>query len=336
MDNLANSSDEAVLWRQTKVDLAARSLGGDVLSASDDFFAEKDNLLLASEPIFLPEKYTAYGKWMDGWESRRRRNGDHDWVIVRLATLGMVEGVEVDTRHFKGNAPGAVRLDYIASESDPDEHSDWQPMTEQLPVDADARNLIHLDKPVEATHIRLRIFPDGGVARLRVYGKILFNTQHFLPNEPIDLTALMNGARPVSCSDAFFSPMQNLLRPGRGADMHDGWETKRRRNGGHDWMIIRLATPGSIGRVEIDTLHFKGNYPDRGSLEGCYCESEQPDEHVQWQTILPEQKLYAHRNHSFVEKLQNTQQAYTHVRLNIYPDGGVSRLRVVGQPEQTK
>ncbi|WP_422139552.1 allantoicase [Endozoicomonas sp. ALC020] len=331
-----DGSDEALLWRQTKVDLAARALGGDVLSASDDFFAEKDNLLLDSEPVFLPEKYTAYGKWMDGWESRRRRSGDHDWVIVRLATPGMVEGVEVDTRHFKGNAPGAVQLEYIASESDPSEQSQWQPMTARMAVDADHRNLICLDQPVEATHIRLTIFPDGGVARLRVYGKILFNTQHLLPNEPVDLSALMNGARPVSCSDAFFSPMQNLLRPGRGADMHDGWETRRRRNGGHDWMIIRLATPGKIGRVEIDTLHFKGNYPDRGSLEGCYFEGEVPDDKAQWRPLLSEQKLHAHRNHSFVEILENTQEIYTHVRLNIFPDGGVSRLRVVGQPEPTK
>ncbi len=344
-----SSDDLAAQWQQTRIDLAARALGGDVLDSSDDFFAEKDNLLLAEDPIFLPEKYTAYGKWMDGWESRRRRDAPGyegcDWVTVRLASVGEIEALDVDTRHFKGNAPGAVQLDYLLADEDPNEQSNWQPLTDRIAVKADFRNLITLDQPTlkpalqsrVASHIRLRIYPDGGVARLRVYGKIHLDQRYRLPREPLDLAALMNGGRSVACSDSFFSPMQNLLLPGRGADMHNGWETKRRRQGGNDWMVVKLALPGTVHRVEVDTLHFKGNYPDRCSLEACSFNGDNPLEQpenaadtVQWHTILPEQKLHAHRNHFFLNELQNTEQQYTHVRLNIFPDGGVSRLRVFG------
>ena len=324
------TENQAEIFAQTRINLAARALGGDVLSCSDDFFAEKDNLLLASEPVFLPEKFTAYGKWMDGWESRRRRDGKNDWVVIRLAVMGNVEALEVDTRHFKGNAPGAVQLEYIASETDPDEKTRWQSLAKRTEVQPDFRNLITFDQPVRASHIRLTMIPDGGIARLRVYGNILLENQNRLPGEPVDTAAIMNGGRSVACSDSFFSSMQNLLLPGRGADMHDGWETRRRRRGGHDWMIVRLAVPTQIKRIEVDTLHFKGNYPDRCSIEACQSADEQPDENAQWVTVLPEQKLHAHRNHTFLQQLENARQLYTHVRLNIFPDGGVSRLRVIG------
>lgn len=337
-----NSSDDlAAQWQQTRIDLAARALGGDVLDCSDDFFAEKDNLLLAEDPVFLPEKYTAYGKWMDGWESRRRRDAPGfegcDWVIVRLAAVGEIEALDIDTRHFKGNAPGSVQLDYLLDDADPNEQSNWLPLTDRVDVKPDSRNLISLDQPAlqprVASHIRLRIYPDGGVARLRVYGKVHLDQRHRLPGEPLDLAALMNGGRSVACSDSFFGPMQNLLLPGRGVDMHNGWETRRRRQGGNDWMMVKLALPGTIHRVEVDTLHFKGNYPDRCSLEACTFDGDNPEDAtdpVQWHTILPVQKLHAHRNHRFLNVLQNTEQPYTHVRLNIFPDGGVSRLRILG------
>ena len=315
---------------QTRINLAARALGGDVLSCSDDFFAEKDNLLLASDPVFLPEKFTAYGKWMDGWESRRRRDGKNDWVIIRLAVTGNVEIIEVDTRHFQGNAPGAVQLEYIDSDTDPDEKTSWQPLAERTEVNPDFRNLITLARPVRASHIRLTMIPDGGIARLRVYGSIPLESQNHLPGEPVDTAAIMNGGRSVACSDSFFSSMQNLLLPGRGVDMHDGWETRRRRQGGHDWVIVRLSVPTQVKRIEVDTLHFKGNYPDHCTIEACQSADEQPDDSTQWVTILPEQKLHAHRNHTFLQELENARQLYTHVRLNIFPDGGVSRFRVIG------
>ena len=319
---------KALLWQQTRVNLAARHLGSDVLHCSDDFFAEKDNLLLANDPVFIPEKYTAYGKWMDGWESRRRRSGDRDWVIVRLAAKGVPEAVEVDTRHFKGNAPAEVLLQYLNSDTDPDEHSHWLPLTDRLSIKPDFRNLIDLPQAVTATHIRLNIFPDGGVARLRIYGKITPEYPFILPGEPVNLASLMNGACAVDCSDAFFSPMQNLLQPGRGSDMHDGWETKRRRSGGYDWMVVKLSCAGYICRVEVDTLHFKGNFPDSCTIDACYVADDTPDEKTVWKTLIPVQKLSAHRNHVFL--IDNQQTLYTHVRLNIFPDGGVSRLRVIG------
>ena len=325
---------KVLLWQQTRVNLASRHLGSDVLCASDDFFAEKDNLLLASDPIFIPEKYTAYGKWMDGWESRRRRNGDQDWVIIRLAAKGVPEAIEVDTRHFKGNAPGAVQLQYLNSATDPDEHSHWLPLIDQVKIQPDFRNLIDIPEAVTATHIRLTIFPDGGVARLRIYGKILPEFPYILPGEPVNLAALMHGARAVDCSDAFFSPMQNLLQPGRGSDMHDGWETKRRRSGGHDWTTVKLACAGFIGRIEIDTLHFKGNFPDSCTIEACYFAGDTPDVSAVWETILPMKKLSSHQNHVYL--IKNQQTLHTHIRLNIFPDGGISRLRVIGFMENQR
>ena len=316
------------------IDLLSEKYGGQALSCSDDFFAEKDNLCKTSEPIFIDDKYTERGKWMDGWESRRRRDGGYDWAILRLGIPGTVKTVNVDTTHFRGNAPASVSIDACFETDEPGAHTKWYEILSDTAVNPNSHNLIDVNDDRPWTHIRLNIYPDGGVARLRVYGEPFVDWNAFLPGELIDLAASVNGASALACSDMFFSSIDNLLAPGRGKNMGDGWETKRRRGPGYDWAIIRLAKPGQLHRVEIDTNHFKGNFPDTFSLEFCNATDEEvQNQQAEWFQAIPQTKLYASRQHYFSLASSVSCQSYTHARLNIYPDGGVSRMRLLGYPE---
>jgi allantoicase len=321
------------------IDLASERLGGAVLYANDDFFAEKENLLKPSTPVFIEGKYTDRGKWMDGWESRRRRTPGFDWCLIRLGLPGIIRGVVVDTSFFRGNYPEQCSLEACAVDGQPDveelmgEAVEW---TEILPVSqlqGDSQNPFEIQSERRFTHLRFRIFPDGGVARLRVYGEVLPDWRALARRGEIDLAAAENGALVLACSDMFFGHRHNLIMPGRGVDMGDGWETKRRRGPGYDWSVIKLATRGVIKRVEVDTAHFKGNYPDTCSLEACDAEGQVVDEtnisSFSWREILPRTKLQAHTRHFYEEELEGNAPV-THVRFNIYPDGGVSRLRLYG------
>ncbi len=321
-------------------DLAAERLGGKVLFCTDDFFAEKENLLKSGRGIFIADKYTERGKWMDGWESRRKRTPGHDWAIVQLAAPGIISGFDIDTNFFLGNHPPHASVEAVnlqgrvvptaAVEADW-EQIDWQEILPMRHLDAGSQNFYASSSNNVFTHIRLHIFPDGGVARLRVYGQVFKNWENVSPEESIDLAAALNGAQALSCNDMFFSDKANLLMPNRGANMGDGWETKRNRTPNNkDWVVIKLAHPGVIQKAEVDTCHFKGNYPDRCSIDGCNSSSDADVQHdkVQWQTILPEQKLSADAIHEFGVDANSV---YTHVRLNIFPDGGISRLRLWGK-----
>jgi allantoicase len=321
------------------IDLAAERLGGAVLYANDDFFAEKENLLKPSTPVFIEGKYTDRGKWMDGWESRRRRTPGFDWCIIRLGLPGIIRGVVVDTSFFRGNYPEQCTLEACAIDGHPDVEkltSDVVNWTEILPVSqlqGDSQNRFAVSSSERFTHLRFKIFPDGGVARLRVYGEVVPDWNALARRGEIDLAAAENGALVITCSDMFFGHRHNLIMPGRGVDMGDGWETKRRRGPGYDWTVIRLATKGIIQRVEVDTAHFKGNYPDTCSLESCDAKGQTVDEanlsSLAWKEILPRMKLQAHTRHFYEEEIAKAGEV-THVRFNIYPDGGVSRLRLYG------
>jgi len=324
------------------VDLASERLGGETLACSDDFFAEMENLIKPGRGIFIDDKYTERGKWMDGWESRRsfgRNNGrEFDWCIIKLGAQGKINGVDIDTNHFRGNAPLEVSIEACNSALQPDQQTAWQTILPKTAVQAHSQNLFAIDSKLTQaeqvyTHVRLNIFPDGGVARLRIYGEVVLNWHEFVANELIDLAAIKNGAKALLVSDMFFSDKNNLLMPGRGKTMGDGWETKRRRDSGHDWSIVQLAQPGNIQKVVIDTHHFKGNFPDSFSLQGaCLTHKNSLDDSVHWQTIIGQTKLFAHREHIFVEQIEvPNEQYFTHVRLNIFPDGGVSRMRIYGQ-----
>ncbi|MEK6337361.1 MAG: allantoicase [Acidobacteriota bacterium] len=322
------------------VDLAAERLGGAVLYANDDFFAPKENLLRSSAPIFIEGKYTDLGKWMDGWESRRRRTPGFDWCVVRLGLPGIIRGIVVDTSHFKGNYPEACSLEAAAISGLPateDLISDSVQWTEVLPnanLNGDSQNPFTITSEQRWTHLRFKIYPDGGVARLRVYGEVVpdWNRLQRIGGE-IDLAAVENGGLVLSCSDMFFGHRHNLIMPGRAVNMSDGWETKRRRGPGHDWTIIKLGAMGQLGRLEIDTAYFKGNFPESCSLEACSAadlplETLQDPEFV-WKPVLARTRLQAHTRHWFDELMDVG--AVSHVRFNIFPDGGVSRLRVFGK-----
>lgn len=321
------------------IDLAAERLGGTVLVANDEFFAPKENLLKASAPIFIEGKYTDRGKWMDGWESRRRRTPGFDWCIVRLGLPGVIRGVVVDTSHFKGNYPEHCSIEAGTFEG----HADSEQLiresvcwTEILPVSrlrGDSQNSFFVQNNQRFSHLRFKIYPDGGVARLRIYGKVVPDWDRLKRiGGEIDLAAVENGGYVISCSDMFFGHRHNLIMPGRALDMSDGWETKRRRGQGHDWVIIQLGTPGRILRIEVDTSYFKGNFPESCSLDACNeagTSTDQLDSCGSWKGVLPRTKLKAHTRHFFEEEIVDAG-AVSHVRFNIFPDGGVSRLRVYG------
>ena len=322
------------------IDLASERLGGAVLVANDDFFAPKENLLKDSTPIFIEGKYTDRGKWMDGWESRRRRTPGFDWCIIRLGLAGIVRGIVVDTSYFRGNYPEHCSLEGATFSQLPTEQEltsevvQWIPLLPQMQLAGDSQNSFPINYDERITHLRFKIFPDGGVARLRVYGEVAPDWDQLKRSGgQIDLAAAENGGLVLSCSDMFFGHRHNLIMPGRAANMSDGWETKRRRGPGHDWSIIKLGRPGQIRRVEVDTSHFKGNFPESCLLEAC----NTPDSNAEaltdpsalWSTVLPRTKLQAHTRHLFHEELLDAGVA-SHLRFSIFPDGGVSRLRVYG------
>jgi allantoicase len=337
-----SAADPAVAAPAGLVDLASARVGGAAILANDEFFAEKENLLKSGRGIFIPDKYTDRGKWMDGWETRRRRTPGHDWCVIQLGLRGIIQQVDIDTNHFLGNHPPFASLDAVCltngfpSDVAAVEALSWTPILKQSPLSPGSQNLFTITNDHTWTHLRLNIIPDGGVARFRVYGIVVPNWSKLKPDELVDLAAVENGGVPLACSDMFFSSMNNLVMPGRSENMGDGWETKRRRGPGYDWIILKLGLPGTIRKIEVDTNHFKGNYPDTCSIEGCSAHDASTDEltGTRWSEILPMTKLQADTRHFFEKELMPIENC-THVRLNIYPDGGVSRLRVWGTAKMT-
>ncbi len=324
------------------IDLASERLGGAVLLANDEFFAPKENLLKPSSPLFVEGKYTDLGKWMDGWETRRRRTPGFDWCIIRLGLPGMIRGVIVDTSYFKGNYPEQCSLEACARDGVPtieqlaSETVEWTEILLKSNLNGDSQNSFALTSDQRWTHLRFKIYPDGGVARLRVYGEVVPDWDRLrATGGEIDLAAVENGGLVLSCSDMFFGHRHNLIMPGRAENMSDGWETKRRRGPGHDWTIIKLGASGHIKRLEVDTSYFKGNFPESCSLEACSAAGAEletlQDPQFVWKPLLARTKLQAHTRHLFDEVMDVG--TASHVRFNIFPDGGVSRLRVFGTIE---
>jgi allantoicase len=335
MQAIPASAPDLPDWARSATNLADPRLGARGLAASDEFFAPLARLLDPAPAVFIPGKYDAHGKWMDGWETRRRRGPGHDWAIVRLARRGRVRGFDVDTSHFTGNYPPAVAIEATDCASDALGDLEGAAWHEVLSTTSLAGNRHHLLEALHAgpwTHLRLRIYPDGGIARLRVYGEPVGAFAD--PGATYDLAAAANGGRAVGWNDAHFGAAANLLLPGRGATMGEGWETRRRREPGHDWCLIALGAPGIIERIEVDTAHFKGNYPDRCSLQAARVagatEQSLVTQSMFWPVLLAEQPLGPDAIHHFGEVVAALGPV-THVRFNIHPDGGVSRLRLWGK-----
>jgi allantoicase len=327
-----------------RVDLAQERLGGAVLYANDDFFASKDNLLKASIPIWLEGKYTGRGKWMDGWESRRRRTPGHDFCLVRLGAPGIVRGVVVDTAFFKGNYPEHCSIDACSMRGQPtpeellSEATTWTEILSKTALVGDGINAFEIADAHRFTHLRLHIYPDGGVARLRVYGDVTPDPRWMGRaggGAEVDLASVENGGVVVACNDMFFGSRHNLVMPGRSVNMGDGWETKRSRRAGPDWVVLKLGAPGTIARIEVDTNHFKGNYPEscalfvRHVVEGAGSSNDELATSEGWTEILPRTKLQPHTRHFYDHEIAHHGPA-THVKMHIFPDGGVSRLRLWG------
>jgi allantoicase len=332
---------------QDLVDLASERLGAAAVAASDEFFASKDRLVAAHAPVWREGEYTDHGKWMDGWETRRRRDvlpGEpgfdqaHDWCIIRLGARGIIRGVDVETTYFTGNFPESCAIDTCimpGARTHYDlERAVWQSALERSALRGDSHNLFEL-AGVDATHVRLNVFPDGGVARLRVYGDVVLDLEALRRHGEIDLASVLNGGQVVGCSDRFFGSSDNLIMPGQARTMAEGWETKRRRTPGHDWVVVRLAAPGTVARVEVDTRQFKGNAPGACSIEACALAEPRSGTAwdvaaaVDWRQLLSRTALAADHRHTF--DVKSDPAILTHVRFNIYPDGGVSRLRLFGR-----
>jgi len=322
------------------IDLASDHFGGVALFASDEFFAPKERLIHAAGPVWKEGEYTDRGKWMDGWETRRRRDvlpgeagfdAAHDDCVIKLGVPGLIQSIDVETTHFKGNFPASCSLDACVMPG-ATTHYDlaravWQPALERTTLRGDAHHVLRVQR-VQATHVRLNIFPDGGVARLRVYGDVTPDWNALRHRAEVDLAAAVNGGRVVECSDMFFGSRHNLIMPGPARGMADGWETKRRRSVGHDWTVVKLGARGAVTRVEVDTRFFKGNAPAACSIDACT--SDLPGR--EWHELLPRTPLSPDRRHSFDAALRPWS-GVTYVRLNIFPDGGVARLHVFGRLE---
>jgi allantoicase len=322
------------------IDLAAERLGGQVIEANDEFFAPKENLLKAATPLWIEDKYTEVGKWMDGWETRRRRTPGYDWCIVKLGLPGVVHGVVVDTAHFKGNYPEHCELESCAVPGDSgakqlaDAATSWTTLLPKSPLAGDTKNCFAISCTNRVTHLRFKIYPDGGVARLRVHGEVFPDwTAIERSCEEIDLAAVEHGGLVIDSSDMFFGACNNLILRGRSIGMHDGWETRRRRGPGHDWCVVRLGAAGTVRRVEVDTSFFKGNFPDSCSLEVCRARPDITESAalaaLPWKEILPNSKLKADSLHVYKREIMAAGEV-THARFHIYPDGGVARLRILG------
>ncbi|KAI9746156.1 MAG: Allantoicase [Claussenomyces sp. TS43310] len=326
-------------FRSSSIDLVSATLGGRVISFSDEWFAEASNLLNPKAPIRQPGKMVYSGAWYDGWETRRHNPATFDYVVIRLGTAsGIVEGIEVDTFAFSGNHAPFISVEGCFSSSDDevkawgDERGGWETVLGIKECGPSQRFAWKLANPSKKayTHVRLNMYPDGGIARFRLFG-------HAVPVFPedkkaiVDLAAAVNGGVAISCSDQHFGTKDNLLLPGRGKDMGDGWETARSRGRNHvDWTIVRLGAPGSISKLVIDTAHFRGNFPQKIKVQAMHWTKDGgPSALAQgWEDLIEASECGPDKEHVF-ESL-SSEQPYTHVKLTIIPDGGVKRMRVFG------
>ena len=318
-----------------EADLASRWLGSSVVAASDESFGDKENLLTPHAAAFEPGRYGNRGEIVDGWETRRRRDGGHDWVVVRLGTPGVITSVDVDTSFFTGNYPESCSVEACGWEGYPgpadltSPAARWVTIVSKSPLRGDAHNAFEASDPRRFTHVRLSIFPDGGIARLRVAGRVVPDPRG-LEALTIDLASQEYGGAVVASSDDFYTTASMLNRPGRARSMGEGWEARRRRDGGCDHVVFRLAFAGVIRRIVVDTAHFKYNASAEVALHGCLRDTIPPSDSTAWQPLLGRTRLQPDTRHEFASQCA---QPVVMVRLDAIPDGGLSRVRLIGSIE---
>ena len=315
--------------------LASAELGAAVLAVSDEWFAPAQRMLAPSDPIFVVGKFDDHGKWMDGWETRRKRVQGYDYAVVKLGLKGRIHGVDIDTSHFTGNFPPAAAVEACVCTGQPDATTEWHTIVPATSLRASSHHFVAVDAEVVYTHVRLNIFPDGGVARFRVYGQPQGAWLDGDEQAEYELSSVLNGASVVAVSDAHFGLPSHLLYPGRGVNMGDGWETSRRRVPGNEWCIIALGHACEVSKLEIDTAHFKGNYPDSVSVQAANVtfgtDASLVTQAMFWPTLLAQTPAQMDHQHIYAADQLQTLGRVTHVKLNIFPDGGVSRLRIWGR-----
>jgi allantoicase len=327
-------------------DLAGRVLGGTVMAASDEAFGEKENLLNAGPVDFVPGRYGARGEIVDGWETRRRRQPGVDWAIVRLGSPGIIRAVDVDTTSFTGNHPVGCRVEACGVEGYPSPgelmSADWMEVVPATALAGDRSNILPVTHEVRFTHVRLTVWPDGGVGRLRVWGNAVPEPRDYDIGAQ-DLASQRHGGLVESSSDSFYSSAHALNRPDEPRSMGEGWETRRKRSGGPDWVVVRLTTRAHVHAIVVDTAHFRYNASAQCSLLGLDLDPVVGDaisaDPSAWRELLPRTNLQPDTRHTFwlgaptSPTILPASPAVTHVRLEALPDGGLSRLRVIATPD---
>ena len=316
------------------INLADPRIGSKIIFKTDDFFAAAHRILNIEIPVFKDGLFDKHGKWMDGWETRRKRNKGYDYLILKLGKPGKIHKVDIDTSYFNGNQPSKVSLDACYSKSKlPSKNFKWINILKKKTTKPNSHHFFNIKNKSIFTHVKLNIFPDGGVARIRIYGDMEIKKK--FGKKIVNFTSVLNGAKPIACNNEHFGRAENILAPGTGKNMGDGWETRRSRGKNFDWLILKCATAGKINKIQIDTHHFKGNYPDKFSLQAAYLNEKISTKNIvnkskNWKLLLNKSKLYAHKKHNFKNKLiKGTKINY--IRINIYPDGGISRVRIFGR-----
>tara|TARA_Y100000590_G_scaffold469042_1_gene654591 strand:+ start:3514 stop:4503 length:990 start_codon:yes stop_codon:yes gene_type:complete len=320
---------------KNNIDLANPILGTKIHSFSDEFFAAAKRVINPSPPIFKENFFDNHGKWMDGWETRRRRSKGNDYIVIKLGKPGKINLIDIDTSFFNGNQPEYAEIEGCFTKNNNLKNIKWRKITKRKKIKPNTRNFFKTISSLTYTHIRLNIYPDGGIARIRLFGSIDLSLQKISDNKRINFTSLFNGSYIIACSDEHFGNTNNILLPGKSKNMGNGWETRRRRGKGYDWLIIKLGIIGSPNIFEINTHHFKGNYPDCFSIQGILDKKNQSVNSIvnkskTWKTIIKKTKLKP--NSSLKIKIdQNIKKKINYIKLNIYPDGGISRFRAFGK-----
>jgi len=318
------------------IDLAQSRLGSKIVYKTDEFFAPAKRIINPWPTVFKEGVFDKHGKWMDGLETRRKRFKGHYYLILKLGKPGKINKVDIDTSYFSGNQPNKISLEACFSKKNlPSKNSKWITILEKKSAKANSHHFFNIKNKSIFTHVKLNIYPDGGVARLRIYGTMQTNKK--FGKKIINLTSVLNGANPIACNNEHFGRAENILAPGTGKNMGDGWETRRIRGKNFDWLILKCATAGKISKIQIDTHHFKGNYPDQCSLQAAYLNTKISAKAIvnkskEWKLLLNKVKLHAHKKHNFQNKLMKNKKV-NYIKINIFPDGGISRIRAFGRAE---
>jgi len=323
-----------IIFTDGLIDLAQPRLGSKVIFKTDDFFASAHRIIDPLSPVFKEGLFDKNGKWMDGWESRRKRTSGHDYLIVRLGKPGSIVKVDIDTSHFNGNQPSMVSLEGCYSKSNNIKNLKWKNLIIKKKTKANSHHIFNSSSKSIFTHVKLNIFPDGGVARLRLYGKISKENNNFA-NKTINLASLLNGASVIACNNEHFGKAENILAPGKAKNMGDGWETRRRRNNGFDWLILNSVKGKKIDKIEISTHHFKGNFPSHCSLQAAFITNKRSSSSIvkssnKWKFLMTKVNLSANKTHKFKNRLMKYNKI-NFIKINIFPDGGISRFKIFGK-----